>query len=154
MKNILFISSYPFPLDKGSNQHAFFFIKALSARFNVYCLFFAQPGHALPEDIDKPLAALGIKDYGMCHFSNSRKRGRLSSVVHRVMAFPGPYMNLATHAGGLAKIKDFIERYDIDMVHIEHFHYAKYASRISSKVKKAVVYHDLVSYPLQSKGMF
>jgi glycosyltransferase involved in cell wall biosynthesis len=143
MKNILFISSYPFPLDKGSNQHAYFFIKALSAKFNVYCLFFAQPGHALPDDLDAPLEALGIQAYTLCNFSNALRRGRVASALHRIMSFPGVYMNLATHLAGSAAIDDFIKRYAIDIVHIEHFHYAKYVFRLPSTLKKAVVYHDL-----------
>jgi glycosyltransferase involved in cell wall biosynthesis len=143
MKNILFISSYPFPLDKGSNQHAFFFIKALSARYNVYCLFFAKPGHSLPKDLDTPLTELGIKAYELCSFSKSRKNSRIASVLHRILAFPGAYMNLATHSEGKAAIDDMIRHYAIDIVHIEHFHYAKYAFGISSKLKKTIVYHDL-----------
>ena len=83
MKNILFISSYPFPLDKGSNQHAFFFIKALSAKFNVYCLFFAQPRHALPDDLDAPLDVLGIQAYTLCTFSNALNRGRAAAAIRR-----------------------------------------------------------------------
>ena len=154
MKKILFISSYPFPLDKGSNQHAFFFIKALSANFNVYCLFFAQPGHALPEDIDEPLDELGIKAHTLCHFSTSPQRGRLLAALHRLIAFPNAYMCLATHPAGMAAIDDTIRRHGIDIVHIEHFHYVKYAFCISSKLKKIVVYHDLYHTLYSQKATF
>lgn len=143
MKNLLFISSCPFPLDKGSNQHAFFFLKALVAHFNVYCVFFLQPGHNFPDDIKGPLGALGVKDYDICRFSFSRKRGRLSAALRRIVAYPSQYMDLATTSGNLAKVENFIIRHGIDIVHIEHFHYAKYALRIPPDLKKAIVYHDL-----------
>jgi len=36
MKNLLFISTYPFPLDMGSKQHAYFFLKALFTNASVF----------------------------------------------------------------------------------------------------------------------
>lgn len=143
MKNLLFISSYPFPLDKGSNQHAYYFLKALCARFKVTCIFFTQPGHDLPDDIDKPLAALDIYQYDICRFSLSPKRGRVVATLRRLGAFPGPYMNLAVNSANLEKIESVVRKNAIEVMHIEHFHYAKYACRIRSKLKKAIVYHDL-----------
>jgi glycosyltransferase involved in cell wall biosynthesis len=63
-------------------------------------------------------------------------------------------MNLATHSIGRAAIADFISRCAIDIVHIEHFHYAKYAFHISSKLKKTIVYHDLYHTLYSQKAVF
>lgn len=154
MKNLLFISSYPFPLDKGSSQHAYYFLKALGADFNIYCIFFVQPDRAQPGIPDTVLAVLNIKDYRICHFSPAKKRGRLGATLRRIGAFPSPYMNRATNPAGMAAIEHFTQNYAIDIVHIEHFHYAKYAFRIGQEIKKVVVYHDLHHAIYEQKAQF
>ena len=143
MKNLLFISSYPFPLDKGSNQHAFYFLKVLTEHFNVYCVFFIQPDREIPTNLQNSLSNLDIKHYELCFFYHPLKVGRVRSALRAIAAFPGQYMCLATIPEGRIKIEQFINQYSIDIVHIEHFHYLKYAFQLSGNFKKVVVYHDL-----------
>ncbi len=52
-------------------------------------------------------------------------------------------MKSATHATGLRTVSQFIDKYDIDIVHFEHFWFTKYAFDIHPSIKKVVVYHDL-----------
>lgn len=143
MKNLLFISSYPLPLDKGSNQHAFYFLKALTTLFNVYCVFFVPPRQEIPKDLPISLSNLDIKHYDLCFFHHPSKVGIIRSTLRAVVAFPGPYMCLATLPEGRKKIEKAINRYSIDIVHIEHLHYAKYAFQVFGSFKKVFVYHDL-----------
>jgi glycosyltransferase involved in cell wall biosynthesis len=143
MKNLLFISSYPLPLGKGSNQHAYFFLKALTLRFNVYCVFFLQPAEEEPSDNLQELVDLGIKNFEFCQYKDYISHSKYVDVLKEIFSFPGVYMNLATHQVGLNIINDNIDKYAIDIVHIEHMHYLKYAIYISNNVKKAVVFHDL-----------
>jgi glycosyltransferase involved in cell wall biosynthesis len=143
VKNLLFISSYPFPLDKGSNQHAFYFLKALTRLFNVYCVFFVQPERKILTNPQDALHELDIKHYDLCFFHHPRKEGKIKSALRAITAFPGTYMSLATTPEGRIKIEKAISRYSIDIVHIEHFHYLKYAFQLSGNFKKVIVYHDL-----------
>lgn len=143
MKNILFISSYPFPLNKGSNQHAYFFIKALALHHNVYCIFFVQPenisiGHGNRDSYDLP-----VKRFDICHFSDRPERNIFYSKIRNIVSFPYEYMNRATHKQGLQLINNYIKNYSIDIIHFEHLHYAKYLFRIPQNTKTVFVYHDL-----------
>jgi glycosyltransferase involved in cell wall biosynthesis len=154
MKNLLFISSYPFPLDKGSNQHAFYFLKVLTKLFKVYCVFFVQPGLNISENSAISLSSLDIKNYDLCFFQQHPKEGRIKSTLRALAAFPGMYMCLATTPEGRIKLQKAIDRYSINIVHIEHFHYLKYAFQLSGNFKKVVVYHDLYHSIYWQKARF
>jgi glycosyltransferase involved in cell wall biosynthesis len=52
-------------------------------------------------------------------------------------------MCLATTNEGRIKIEKAIKRYSIDIIHMEHINYAKYAFQVCGKFKKVIVYHDL-----------
>ena len=84
-----------------------------------------------------------MASYDTCRFSPSPRRGRFFATLRRVVAFPGTYINLAVNPTNLSKIEAVIRKNAIDVMHIEHFHYAKYACLIRSKLKKVIVYHDL-----------
>lgn len=143
MKNLLFISTYPFPLDMGSKQHAYNFLKALTGIVNVYCLFFIQPHKEIPVNPDTDLMELGIKAFKFCHFQKFKNKNGLSLFFKGILAFPNNFMNLATHRQGLRNINSFIDSYGIDIVHFEHFWYTKYALKIRRDLAKVIVYHDL-----------
>jgi glycosyltransferase involved in cell wall biosynthesis len=143
MKNLLFVSIYPFPVDMGSKQHAYYFLKAFSGLYNVYCVFFIPPHRESPLDADSDLAGLNIKAYQLCHFNKPVKMGVYTQHFRNIIEFPISYMNLATHRQGLQIINTFIERYAINIVHFEHFWLTKYARFIRQDLKKVVVYHDL-----------
>lgn len=143
MKNLLFISTYPFPLNMGSSQHAYFFLKALSCHFNIYCVFFIPPYKIPPADAGKDLSNLNIKDYQLCYFNSPSTQNKYARLIRRISSFPGHYMNLATNSEGIQRVKAFINKYSINIVHFEHFHYVKYAFHTPRNVKKVIVYHDL-----------
>jgi glycosyltransferase involved in cell wall biosynthesis len=143
MKNLLFISSYPFPLDMGSNQHAYFFIKALSHYFNIYCVFFLAPNKLPFSDTDENLSELNIKDYRLCYFRTPSRSKKIAYLLKRIIAFPNYYMHLAKNPQSLKTINECVKQYSIDIIHFEHFHYTRYAFSIKSNVKKVIVYHDL-----------
>lgn len=63
-------------------------------------------------------------------------------------------MDSATNSAGLKKIKEFIHEFSIDIVHIEHFWYAKYIFKIPNCIKKIVVYHDLHHSVFKQKVAF
>jgi len=151
MKNLLFISSYPLPLYKGSNQHAYFFLKSLTLNFNVFCIFFIQPEN---ENIFKNYLnpqELEIKKYEICFFKDFNGISKDSKIlinkyykkIRKIFLFPYEYMNRATHLKGKCLINSYIKNYSIDIVHFEHFHYTKYLLYLPSSIKKVVVYHDL-----------
>ena len=152
MKNLLFISSYPIPLDKGSNQHAFFFLKSLADYFNVYCLFFVQPEHELSNNSVSLLENLKIQKFEICYFLPGKKRGKIVSVLSRIFAFPNQYMNRTISLENTNLFSGFIEEYKIDILHIEHLHYFKYALKVKSQIKKVVVYHDLYHHIAKQKA--
>jgi glycosyltransferase involved in cell wall biosynthesis len=52
-------------------------------------------------------------------------------------------MKSATHATGWNAVRRFIDTYDIDIVHFEHFWFTKYSFDIHPSIKKVIVYHDL-----------
>ncbi len=143
MKNLLFISSLPFPLNKGSNQHAYLFLKALAGKFNVYCIFFIQPETVHYQLNMKPLMDMAIKDYKICYFQSHVPQNPFFERLRILCNFPYSYMNLATHSEGIKTINDCIKKYSINIVHIEHLHYVKYAFHMPQKVKKVFVYHDM-----------
>ena len=143
MKNLLFISTYPFPLNMGSYQHAYFFLKALSRYFNIFCVFFIPPHKIPPADAGKDLLDLKIKDYHLCYFNSPSTQNKYARLIHGIISFPSLYINLATNSNSLQKIKAIINKYSIDIVHFEHFHYVKYAFYTPRNVKKVIVYHDL-----------
>ena len=143
MKNLLFISSYPFPLDMGSNQHAYFFIKALSHHFNIYCVFFIAPNKLPFLDTDQKLSDLNIKDYRLCYFRTPSRHKKIAYLFKRIISFPNYYMHLAKNPQGLKTINECVRRYSIDIIHFEHFHYTRYAFNMKSNIKKVIVYHDL-----------
>jgi glycosyltransferase involved in cell wall biosynthesis len=143
MKNLLFISTYPFPLDMGSKQHAYYFIKALSGIYNVYCIFFIPPHVEKPQNPEADLASLDIKAYCLCHFSKPKRVNPYRRFIGSVAAFPSPFMKLATHRQGLDTIKSFIDKYDISIVHFEHFWYTQYAFNLGTSMQNVIVYHDL-----------
>jgi hypothetical protein len=143
MKNLLFISPYPFPIDKGLNQHAFYFMKALTMLFNVYCVFFVPPGREIPTNLPNSLSQLDIKHYDLCFLHHPSKMGWVKSALRAISAFPGSYMRLCTTPEGRIKIENAINRYSIDIVHFEYFNYAKYAFQLSGSFKKVIVYLDL-----------
>jgi glycosyltransferase involved in cell wall biosynthesis len=159
MKNILFISSYPLPLYKGSNQHAYFFLKSLANIFNVYCIFFVQPENRNEFQDCLDIRSLGVKEYEICFFKevpNKKSHLKISknkyyAKIRRAIHFPYTYMNMATHSHGKRLISNFIEKYSIDIVHCEHFHYAKYLMYLPSQIFKVVVYHDLYHLVLWEK---
>ncbi len=143
MKNILFISTYPFPIDMGSKQHAYFMLKALSLHFNVYCIFFLQPWQTLSSGSVEIPSDLKSNSYEMCYLNEHYTTDKLHNFLKKILSFPGLYMNRATHAKGLATILEYIKKYDIDVIHFEHFHYVKYAVILPAEIKKVAVYHDL-----------
>lgn len=143
MKNVLFISSYPFPLNKGSNQHAYFFIKALSLHYNVYCVFFVQPEN-INGDYGKLYSYdLPVKRFDICDFNDNSGKGIFYYRMQNIFAFPYEYMNLATHRRGMKLINSYINNYSIDIIHFEHLHYVKYLFNIPRNMKTVFVYHDL-----------
>ena len=89
MKNFLFISPYPFPIDKGSIQHAHYFLKALVLHFNVYCVFFVQPSKEFPDHHKNELSGLEIKDYKIFKIGHPAEVGRLKSKIRALSDFPG-----------------------------------------------------------------
>lgn len=143
MKNLLFVSTCPLPMDRGSNLHAFYFLKALTPCFKVYCIFFIEPHRELPSVHDMDALNLDIKDYDFCFFHRSKNNNKYSLFVRRIATFPGCYINAATNAHGLEKIGAYIEKYSIDIVHFENFWYARYAFNIPKHLKTIMVYHDL-----------
>ena len=151
MKNLLFISSYPCPLYKGSNQHAYFFLKSLASIFNVYCIFFVQPENKNQFIDNLDICALGIKEYDICFFKELHRNKYFPKIIgqkyyekiRKTIQFPYGYMNMATHLYGKRLILKFIQKYSIEIVHFEHFHYVKYLLYIPSSTKRIVVYHDL-----------
>jgi glycosyltransferase involved in cell wall biosynthesis len=150
MKNLLFISSYPFPLDMGSNQHAYFFIKALSHYFNIYCVFFLAPNKLPFSDTDENLSELNIKDYRLCYFRTPSRSKKIAYLLKRIIAFPNYYMHLAKNPQSLKTINECVKQYSIDIIHFEHFHYTRYAFSIKSNVKKVIVYHDKTTSEVHS----
>ncbi len=88
MKNLLFISVYPFPLDMGSKQHAYFFLKALVAQFNVYCIFFIAPTRQVPSNAKTDILGLGVKDHAFCNFEVSPTRNKYKKMVNDLVTFP------------------------------------------------------------------
>lgn len=143
MKNILFISSYPFPLNKGSNQHAYFFIKALSLHYNVYCIFFVQPENVNVAHSNLGSHDLPVKRFDVCHFREKPERKIFFPRIRNIFVFPYEYMNRATHKQGLQLINSYIRDYSIDIIHFEHLHYVKYLFRMPRNLKTVFVYHDL-----------
>ena len=143
MKNLLFISSYPLPLNKGSNQHAYFFIKTLACKLNVYCIFFVQSENIDDFEDNIDTQTLGIKNYEICYFKKNSRKNKYYNRIRKIIEFPSSYMNLATHTQGKKIISTHINKYSIDIIHFEHFHYAKYAFILPAYIKKVVVYHDL-----------
>ena len=143
MKNLLFISTYPFPLDMGSKQHAYYFIKSLVDTFNVYCIFFVPPNTAVPLGPTSNILGLGVKDYSICTYKELVASHGIKKWVKQAFAFPNRYMNHATHHDGLNLIRTYITKYRINIIHFEHFWYTKYAFRLGSNQKKVIVYHDL-----------
>ncbi len=125
MKNLLFVSVYPFPQDMGSKQHALYFLKALNMRFNVHCLFFMPPDTATP--LASELTANGL-DPGKTSFSFFQaiaKKNKYAQFCDKILAYPGFYINSATHAHGLNLIRSIMEKQAIDIVHFENFWFAK-----------------------------
>jgi glycosyltransferase involved in cell wall biosynthesis len=143
MKNLLFISIYPFPLDMGSRQHAYFFIKALSEHFNVYCLFFIPSGTHPPAQDELDAIDLNIKGIELCYFNTPSINHRYLEYFKRIYDFPNSFTKLATHRSGRHAIKSYIEKYSINIVHFEHFWFTKYIFKLNKHLKKIVVYHDL-----------
>ena len=109
----------------------------------MYCVFFVQPGQEIPTNFQDSLSNLDIKHFDLCFFHNLPKVGRIRSALRQIKAFPGYYMCIATIPEGRRKIENIIKQYAIDIVHIEHFHYLKYAFQLSGNFRKVVVYHDL-----------
>ena len=143
MKKLLFISTYPFPLDMGCNQHAYYFLKVLSRYFKVYCVFFIPPHKIHYPHVKRELMGLNIKEFKICYFKKPLEKKRYSRLIRRISSFPGSYMNLAYNPIGVKTIQEFIKKYSIEIVHFEHFNYTKYAFKIKNGIKKVVVYHDL-----------
>jgi len=143
MNNLLFISSYPFPLDMGSKQHAYYFLKALTQQFNVYCVFFLPPHTVPPTNKGTDSKDLNIKDCDFCFFDNPSNNNKYVQLINKSKAFPNSFMNLATNSHGLRTINSYIDKYSIHIVHFEHFWYTKYAFYIDPRPKKVIVYHDL-----------
>jgi glycosyltransferase involved in cell wall biosynthesis len=143
MKNLLFISVYPFPLDMGSKQHAYFFIKALCEHFNVYCLFFIPPGFPIPMQDELDAIDLDIKGLRLCFFNTPNKNKNYLEYLRNIVNFPNSFTKLATHSNGYHAIKSCIEKYSIDTVHFEHFWFTNYIFKLNKNLKKVIVYHDL-----------
>lgn len=143
MKNLLFISTYPFPIDMGSKQHAFYFLKALSNIYNVYCIFFIPPKNETPSNVEADLNGIGVKAYEICHFKKPSNEIGYGRFLKNIIAFPNFFTRMATHPQGVKVINSFIERYSITIVHFEHFWYTKYAFHIHSNAKAVIVYHDM-----------
>jgi glycosyltransferase involved in cell wall biosynthesis len=143
MKNILFISMYPFPVDMGSKQHAYYFLKSLAGKYNVYCIFFIPPHKAPPGDVAAHLTGLGVKAYDICQFEPPSNNRRYLKLLKSWIAFPNAFMNAATHENGMKTISRYIKEYHIDAVHFEHFWLTQYVFKIPAHLKKVIVYHDL-----------
>jgi glycosyltransferase involved in cell wall biosynthesis len=143
MNNLLFISICPFPMDMGSKQHAYYYLKALCSFCNVYCIFFIAPNQEVPINMQSDIMSLGVKAYQVCYFKNLSVNNGYGRFLREVISFPCNFMNLATHKGGFQTINALVERYHIDIIHFEHFWFTKYALGIRSNLKKVIVYHDL-----------
>jgi glycosyltransferase involved in cell wall biosynthesis len=127
----------------GSNQHAYFFLKALSRHFNIYCIFFIAP-NKFPLSIDEQkLFDLNIKNYRLCYFRTPLSHNKFTYLFKRFISFPNYYMHLAKNPQNLETINECIKQYSIDIIHFEHFHYTRYVFNIRSNIKKVIVYHDL-----------
>ncbi|MCP5179932.1 MAG: glycosyltransferase family 4 protein [Pseudomonadales bacterium] len=143
MKRVLFVSSYPFPMNMGSRQHAYYMIRALAEQHEVHCLFFLPSDGHLPEDALSQLGPLGVVSVSFLHFREARKRGRFAGVVRSLFSYPISHMVDATHADGLAEIHRLVRTYAIEVIHYESLWYTKYAFSIKDLCKQVVVYHDL-----------
>ena len=110
MKNLLFISSYPLPLNKGSNQHAYFFIKTLACKLNVYCIFFVQSENIDDFEDNIDTQTLGIKNYEICYFKKNSRKNKYYNRIRKIIEFPSSYMNLATHTQGKKIISTHINK--------------------------------------------
>lgn len=144
MKNLLFISMYPFPPNIGSKQHAYYFLKSLTGQFNVYCIFFTPPHQQPPENPDADLDGMDVKGYEICRFAPAADKGNpIFTFFNKMVAFPNHFIHLATNPEGLECIERSITRHGIDIVHFEHIWNSRYAFMIPSRIKKVVVYHDL-----------
>ncbi len=145
MRNILFVSTYPFPLDKGAFQHAYLYLKTLAAYFNVYGIFFLPVNAPEPsrDEADHLMHELRVKAYEFCRYRDDIHRNRFIYAMQQLAAFPYLHMQMATHPEGSKRINDYIQRFSIDLVHFELFHYTRYAFHTPRHVKKVVVYHDL-----------
>jgi glycosyltransferase involved in cell wall biosynthesis len=143
MRNLLFVSTCPLPVDRGSNLHAYYFLKALALNFNVYCIFFIEPHRELPSAQDLNAFNIDIKDYDFCFFRRPPEHSKYALIISKFATFPSSYINAATNGHGRKLIKDYIQKYAIDIVHFENFWYGRYAFGLPQSLKKVMVYHDL-----------
>ncbi len=153
-KNLLFISTCPIPIDKGSDLHAYNFLKVLSSIFHVYCIFFIPHHKEKPSVQDIKNLKFPIKSYNFCHFNNINKSNQYISFVSQTIAYPNRFMNAATNKKSLKLIQSYLNEYRIDIVHIEHFWYAKYIFYIPKNIKKVIVYHDLHHSIFSQKSVY
>lgn len=141
--NILFVSSYPLPIEKGSNQHAFFLMKALAERYNVYCLFFKQRSTS-PADSDKALLdEIGIKDLCVLRCPEIKFHNEIHKRIVQALSFPYFHAKAFYTPHNTESIRQYLVEKQITVVHIESLHYAGFMWHLPDKVKKVFVYHDL-----------
>jgi glycosyltransferase involved in cell wall biosynthesis len=144
--NILFISTYPLPIEKGSNQHAFFMIKALAEKYHVYCLFFLQDStHSGAELLDHSalFKEINVKETYVSGFTSKKFKNEIQKRINRALAFPYRYACSFNTEKIHALVARLIMDRQIDVVHIESLHYATLMWHIPAHVKKVFVYHDL-----------
>ena len=142
-KKLLFIAVYPFPLNMGSKQHAYYFLKALSRLCEVYCIFFIPPGMPAPSQEELNAIDLDLKGIKLCFFKTSKIRHNQLQYIINLVSFPNRFSKLATHEAGYKAIISSINKWAIDIVHVEHFWFAPYLFKLGNRLKKVIVYHDL-----------
>lgn len=142
MKKILYVSNYPIPLDRGSNQHAYYMMKALASAFIVYCAFFIQPAFDLGRTTGT-FPTIGVRCVTQLKFASGRSRSKYMDYLYDLLSFPDPYTKMATHAPARESIQNLIRTHNIDLVHFENPHYLLHAFHIPQHVKMTAVYHDL-----------
>ncbi len=141
-KNLLFISAYPFPLDMGSKQHAYFMMKALATYFNLICVFFLSENSSRYFNLESDLLKIGVKDFKLLNFNAKEKYG-IFKRINEILSFPNSFMNSATYPLACRVIKSLISKHSVEIAFFEHFWFTKHAFYLDKKLKRVVVYHDL-----------
>ena len=144
--NILFISSYPLPLEKGSNQHAFFYLKALAKEHHVHCLFFKQEPRLSDAEASQHtslFSKIGLEDVHVIDCVSVKIINKIKKRIKSNISFPYSYAQNFDSRTNRDLFKKLVSDNKIDIVHIESLHYARFMWHLPDHVKKVFVYHDL-----------